>query len=173
MSLEIVCSLVVFVSKDTSSRGSRMEEALRLKSMKSVHKERSDSALRSATTIVQELGKMFDDYLGRVLSDLEEEIRILETAYFDLSEERTRTEEVRAKFKDVKMKMDRLLQRSRDGEIVSFEYFDFDTVRRAWDLMLEVEELRSRIDRRYSRKHVHDIETFKDLLDQALKERGL
>jgi hypothetical protein len=150
-----------------------MENALKIKKMKSEHEKRVDSALRSATAIVQQLGKMFDEYLGRVLSDLEEEIKLLENAYFELDEEKARVNEVKAEFKDVETKLDKLLQRSRDGEIVSFESFDFATVGRAWDLMIEVEELRLRIDRRYSRKHVQEMETFKELLDHALKERGL
>ncbi len=153
------------MSKD-SKYTQRFERAERLKSIKDKHKERTILALRSTTEMVQSIGKMFDEYLGMLLSDLEEEVDILEQEYYDLGEEKEKLKGVRAKFSDIETKLDVMLQRSRDGEITSFEHFDFGLVRQAWDLMLEIEELRNRIDKRYSKKHLHDIEIFKELFER-------
>ncbi len=152
------------MSKD-SKYIQRFDRAEKLKMLKSRHKERSNLALRSATEITQSMGKMFDEYLGMLLSDLEEEIDILEQEYYDLGEEKSILKSVQVKFSDIKTELDTILQRSRDGEIISFEHFDFGLVRQAWDVMLEMEELRNRIDKKYSKKHLHDIEIFKEILE--------
>jgi tRNA splicing ligase len=144
--------------QNVPNRTSKLEIAEKLKSMKSAHKERADSALRSARDVVATLGKMFDEYEGRVLTDLEDEIDLLEHIYSKLDRERETLDKAKVKFKDIKEKLDVLLQRARDGEITLFEDFDFNTVRRTWELMLEVEEFRSKIDRELSRKHIEEME---------------
>jgi hypothetical protein len=144
------------MSANVPSKASKPEIVTKLKLIKSAHRERYDSALSYARDIVASLGKMFDEYEGRVLTDLEDEIDLLGHLQSGLEREKKTLNRSKARFKDIKEKLDGLLQRARDGEIASFEDFDFDTVRKTWELMLEVEEFRLRIDRKYSKKHIHE-----------------
>jgi hypothetical protein len=146
------------MSANALNKASKPEIVTKLKLMKSAHRERYDSALSYARDIVATLGKMFDEYEGRVLTDLEDEIDLLGHLQSGLEREKNTLNRSKARFKDIKERLDGLLQRARDGEITSFEDFDFDTVRRTWELMLEVEEFRSRIDREFSRKHMRETE---------------
>ena len=140
--------------------------------MISEHKGRADFALTSAIGVAQSLGKMFDDYTGKVLSDLEEEIGLLESVDFELDKEKKKLKEVRMEFEETNGKLNILLQNAKDGRITSFSDFDFTTVLAAWKVVKEVEGLRSGIDR-FNRKHIRDMEAFRELFDQALRERGL
>lgn len=160
------------MSKPTVPRLSRSEIAKRLKSKMDEDKGRVDFVVSSSIAIAQSLGKIFDDYVAKELSDLGEEIELLEATYFELGEEKEKLKETNLKFEETNQKLVDLLHRANEGKITSMQDFDFSTVLSAWGVIEELLELKTKIYR-FNRKHIRDTEAFRSELDELLKQRGL
>jgi hypothetical protein len=115
---------------------------------------------------------MFEDHVNKEITEISETIRLLTSVDHELGKESTALNELKTEFNSVHSKLTAMLEKARTGQIQSFDDFDFDTVLAAWGLIKTVEALRADVER-WSRRFVRDTTTFREMLDQVLRERGL
>lgn len=135
----------------------------------SEHRQGVAHASREISKILQSLTDISDIYLGRTLSSLDYEISLLEKQYRDLHQGIEQTKEKKVRFKALKERLHMLWVRARDGEVTTYESFDFRAVQDTWDLMLDVMNMRDQIDEKLCKLLLYDeteIGSLKQLIER-------
>jgi uncharacterized protein YPO0396 len=109
------------------------------------HKERT-SNIGPVVSIIESLMKHFETFVERELNDIHRQVEILEP-WYQLSIEKEKLEKLEKRFEEISSKLRSLLSNIKEGKVKSMEDLDLDVITDAFQVVDDVEELWSEVER--------------------------